>query len=162
MNGLVPTWLVQLIGAWGVIGAAFWALTRWWKWKRGQARDFFHRREPQVDDQFLAGCGIGSDSTPAKIALGARQVLAELAGVPVESIHSSDRFDSELQWLAFCQRFYPDEFAERFHRITGLVVDEAHLGQVPNVDVPPHAMTVESFIGRMVLLAKSADNGGEA
>jgi len=108
----------------------------------------FRRRDPQPNEIFLAACGVaGADH--AKIAIAVREVLAEMGGVPAASLWASDKFDSDLQWLPFCNFFYISDFADQLARKSGFRLQGKHL-TLPHPDIAPRGMTLGEFTVRIL------------
>jgi acyl carrier protein len=74
-------------------------------WVAGEVRIFRARHEHwkrwpsrtrQSNEQFLGACGILHNTTDAVFALHVRRVLAELLGVPAETIHGDDSWSDPI------------------------------------------------------------------
>lgn len=80
-----------------VLGLSFWLI------RRKEAREIarFEQRAGIEGSAFLAELGIPASSPLAEKVLAVRDRLAELGGVPPESLRATDRLSDELQHLPF-------------------------------------------------------------
>ena len=131
-----------------------WIAIRLLRCKQRHEHQKFLKREKQSTNSFLEDCGISEDFK-SKIALAIRETLADLGNVPVELIHSNDKFEIELRYLKFCDNFYVQDLADSLKRKIGLELSPQQMSQIPNPDVPPSGLTVREFVHKILLVMKT-------
>lgn len=120
--------------------------------RREKRLQVFRAREGQAREVFLSRCNISSETEQARIAMGIRETLADLGNISAELLHAEDRFDQELEPLAFCHQFYITDFADLLAEKTGVKLSEEQM-ELPHLDVPPRGMTVADFVQRILTAA---------
>jgi hypothetical protein len=100
----------------------------WWV-RRREAREITRFEErPKVEaDAFLGGIGISGSSPLAEKVLAVRSRLAELGGVPPDSLRASDRISGELKRLPFYDSLDILQFAFILEEEMGVVVPDEKL-----------------------------------
>lgn len=144
--------LVKLLGMYLATGLALLVAILLLRRKQRRFLDRFMRRAPQNTEDFLNDCSIMSSSDRSRIAIAIRESLADLGTVPSALIRSTDRFDRDLEWLKFGQRFEVYEFADLLEKKCGLRLRGKQL-EIPNPDVPPAGLTVRDFVKRILTAA---------
>lgn len=140
------TWLASLAS----IGVAYSATILFLKKKQQRDREHFTNRVGEEERVFVENCGVATGTSAARIAIGVREIIAELGGVPAPSIHAADRFDHELESLKFRSEYHVEDLAQLLKRQLDVSLDRAKLEKLADLEVPPKDFAVKDFVEQVL------------
>jgi len=128
--------------------ALLWILivTVFWIIRRKQVQAFTSGKNPQSDEEFLAGCGLPDNDGAKSVALGVRRVIATFGEIEPEYIHHNAVFASEINYLPFWDSLDGVELVMTLEDELGTAISDEEAESIRNPEFDKTGLAVRDFV----------------